>query len=84
MCLELYKITIFLLVPSSGRKCVCNYSMSSASVCRVYSTNKSWLIMYSLVFAHNHNSDMYAWSILLFVIGFFLIHILFHVLLLMT
>lgn len=40
--------------------------------------------MYSLAFAHNHNSDMYAWSILLFVIGFFLIHTVFHVLLLPT
>lgn len=40
--------------------------------------------MYSLVFSHNHNSDMYARGILLFVIGFFLIHTVFHVLLLMT
>jgi len=40
--------------------------------------------MYSLVFAHNQNNDMYARSILLFVIGFFLSHIVFHVLLLTT
>lgn len=40
--------------------------------------------MYSLVFARNHNRSTCAWSIPLFVIGFLLIHIVFHVLLLVT